>query len=313
MTYQLSKNEFDILNTLITKPAGEKISQRWIAETSNMSLGTVNKTVKELASKELIILPFTKGADITEDGMLAMEPYRVKKAIFLAAGFGSRLVPITFNTPKPLVRVHGTRIIDTLLDAVTAAGIEDITIVRGYLAEQFDQLLYKYPTIKFVENPVYLEANNISSALCVRYMLQNAYVLESDLLLKNPKLITKYQYTSNYLGVPVETTDDWCFYTDSKGIITKVAVGGTNCHHMFGISYWNKTDGAKMAEHIRLTYEMPGGKERYWDQVALQYFSKEYNMSVRECTFNDIAEIDTFTDLKTIDKTYETNTVQQQK
>ncbi len=49
MTYQLSKNEFDILNTLITKPAGEKISQRWIAETSNMSLGTVNKTVKELA------------------------------------------------------------------------------------------------------------------------------------------------------------------------------------------------------------------------------------------------------------------------
>lgn len=43
---------------------------------------------------------------ITDTGFAALEPYRVKRAIFIAAGFGSRLVPITLNTPKPLVRVH---------------------------------------------------------------------------------------------------------------------------------------------------------------------------------------------------------------
>ena len=69
----------------------------------------------------------------------------MKRAVFVAAGFGSRMVPITLNTPKPLVRVNGTRIIDTLLDAVVEAGIPEIVIVRGYLGEQFDQLLYKYP------------------------------------------------------------------------------------------------------------------------------------------------------------------------
>ena len=83
--------------------------------------------------------------DVTLKGYEVLEPYRVKKAIFLAAGFGSRMVPITLNTPKPLVLVHGKRIIETLLDAVVEAGIEDITIVRGYLGEQFDVLLHKYP------------------------------------------------------------------------------------------------------------------------------------------------------------------------
>ena len=59
--------------------------------------------------------------------------------------------------------------IDTMLDAVYAAGIEEVVVVRGYLGEQFDQLLYKYPGIRFVENPLaIMETNNISSAFCAR-------------------------------------------------------------------------------------------------------------------------------------------------
>ncbi|MEE0594784.1 MAG: CTP--phosphocholine cytidylyltransferase, partial [Eggerthella lenta] len=209
----------------------------------------------------------------------------------------------TLNTPKPLIRVHGQRIIDSLLDAVLAAGIEDILIVRGYLAEQFDQLLYKYPMVKFIDNPLYNEANNISSILAAGDILSNAYVLESDLLLYNPKLITKYQYASNYLGVPVEVTDDWCFHTRS-GVITGLSVGGTDCHHMFGVSYWSAEDGKRLATDIPATYSMPGGKERYWDEVPLRYFSKSYEVRVRECSFDDIIEIDTYRELQELDPAY---------
>jgi CTP:phosphocholine cytidylyltransferase-like protein len=258
----------------------------------------VNKTLIQLGETGL-----TSSEGITAKGLDALEPYRVKRAVFIAAGFGSRLVPITLNTPKPLVRVKGVRIIDTLLDAIGAAGIEEILIVRGYLGEQFDQLLYKYPGITFLENPSYNESNNISSAMCVRYQMQNAYVLESDLLLHNPRLITPYQYTSNYLGVPVEKTDDWCFETRNR-FITRLKQGGRNCHHMFGISYWNERDGAKLAEHIKQVYEMPGGKERYWDQVPLEYFIRDYEVEVRECSFEDIVEIDTFSELKKLDEVY---------
>lgn len=240
---------------------------------------------------------------ITAKGLEALEPYRVKRAVFIAAGFGSRLVPVTLNTPKPLVRVKGTRMIDTLLDAMCAAGIEEIVIVRGYLGEQFDQLLYKYPNIKFIQNDMYNEANNISSAVCAKKLLRNAYVFEADLVLYNPKLITKYQYTSNYLGVPTDVTDDWCFEVEGDKIV-KVMVGGRNCCHMYGISYWNEEDGAKLERHVQEAFDMPGGHEKYWDEVPLSIFKDEYSVEVRRCTFEDIIEIDSYKDLKKIDSVY---------
>ena len=135
---ELSKKQFDILEILASSK--ETLTQRDISKVTEYSLGTVNKVVRELTEMNLI-----EDNRITEEGLSALEPYAVKRAIFIAAGFGSRLAPITFNTPKPMVRVHGVRIIDRLIDACIQAGIEEIYIVRGYLAEQFDQLLYKYP------------------------------------------------------------------------------------------------------------------------------------------------------------------------
>lgn len=295
----LTKKEFNAL-TLMER-TGKSFSQRELSEALGVSLGTANKLSKELHDKQLC-----DGGHITDGGLAALEPYLVRRAVFIAAGFGSRLVPITFNTPKPLVRVHGTRIIDTLLDAVAAAGIPEIVIVRGYLGEQFDQLLYKYPNIKFVENPVYNEANNISSAVCVRYLLKNAYVLEADLVLKNRALIRKYEYESNMLGIPVDRSDDWCLMTDGSGVITQETVGGLNCHQMVGISFWSEADGGKLAGDLDEVYRSPGGKERYWEQVPLVYKKENYSVHVRECSFEDITEIDTFNELKQIDKLYAT-------
>lgn len=303
----LTRKQFDVLAAMEETRA--KISQRELSDRAGCGLGTINKVLKELTE-----LGYIENGLITEKGLMSLEPYRVKRAVIIAAGFGSRMVPITLNTPKPLVRVHGKRIIDGLLDAIVEAGIEEVVLVRGYLAEQFDQLLYKYPMIKFVENPSYNEANNISSAMCVRYLLKNAYVFEADLLLDNPKLVKKYQYASNFLGIPVERSDDWCF-TTKNGIIQTQQVGaelkgakknsGLGLYQEIGISYWSENDGARLAEHIKQVYEMPGGKERYWDQVPFVYFKDQYQVEIRECSFDDIIEIDTFRELKQVDKTYD--------
>lgn len=297
MNQTLTRKQFDILSIL----AEEKgtLSQRQLGEKSGHSLGTVNRVMQELTELQYV----TEG-EITGAGISALEPYRAKRAIFIAAGFGSRLVPITFNTPKPLVRVHGQRIIDGLIDACLDAGINEIYIVRGYLAEQFDQLLYKYPMIRFLENPVYNEANNISSAMVARYMLSNAYVFEADLLISNPKIIKKYHYTSDFLAIKKDRTDDWCFIV-KDGVIVEEKVGGLDCWQMVGISYWNEEDGHKLSDDIKMTYEQPGGKERYWEQVPLVFCKKHYKVEVRECRENDIIEIDTFRELKAIDKTYD--------
>ena len=295
----LNRKQFDILETLAVSETA--LSQRKLEEITNYSLGTINRVMKELTENG-----WAKDGKITNRGLEALEPFRAKRAIFIAAGFGSRLVPITFNTPKPLVRVHGVRIIDRLIDACLEAGITEIYIVRGYLGELFDQLLYKYPMIKFLENPVYNEANNISSALVARYLLSNAYVFEADLLISNPKIIRKYHYSSDFLGIRKERSDDWCFRV-KDGVITEEKVGGEgkDIWQMVGISYWNEADGHKLFQDIQDVYAAPGGKERYWEQVPLVYRKEHYTVEVRECFDEDIVEIDTFKELKAIDKTYD--------
>ena len=295
----LTRKQFEILERLATTK--ESLTQRELEKQTGYSLGTINKVMKELSE-----LGYVENSAITNGGISALEPHRAKRAIFIAAGFGSRLVPITFNTPKPLVRVHGKRIIDTLLDACLEAGINEIYIVRGYLGELFDQLLYKYPMIKFLENPVYNEANNISSSLIARYLLSNAYVFEADLVISNPKIIKKYHYTSDFLGIKKQRSDDWCFRV-KDGVIVEQMVGGQgdDIWQMVGISYWNEEDGHKLSQDIPEVYQSPGGKERYWEQVPLAYKKEHYSVEIQECVDEDIIEIDTFNELKKFDKTYD--------
>ncbi len=295
----LTRKQFDILEAMATGTG--TMTQRSLADAASCSVGTVNKVLKELAEAGWI-----QAGNVTAAGREALEPYRVKRAVFIAAGFGTRLVPITFNTPKPLVRVHGVRIIDRLIDACLAAGIREIYVVRGYLSELFDQLLYKYPMIRFLENPVYNEANNISSALVARYLLSNAYVFEADLLLSNPGIVKPYHYTSNFLGIRKQRSDDWVLRV-KDGIVCEETVGGEgdDIYQMVGISYWDEEAGHRLSQDIQDVYQSPGGKERYWEQVPLVYRKEHYRVEIRECRDEDIVEIDTFNELKAIDRTYD--------
>ena len=293
----LTEKQFDVLS-LMAQNNSKKISQREISKLTGYSLGTINSIMTNLEE-----FGFIKNKTVSSEAYKELEKYRVKRMIFVAAGVGTRLLPITLNTPKPLVRIKGQRIIDTMIDAAIEAGIEEIYIVRGYLAEQFDQLLYKYPFIKFIENPEYNEGNNISSVLHASELLENCYICEADIYLKNKNLIRKYQYKSNYCGIKCEQTDDWCLQ-ESKGIITGVSVGGINGYRMLGISYWNTQDGKKLAECIKKAYKMPGGKERYWDSVPLTLFNDSFELSIRKCQFEDFEEIDTLAELKKVDSVY---------
>ena len=51
---------------------------------------------------------------------------RVERAIIMAAGKGTRMLPITLKTPKPLVKINGIRMIDTVIQALHHNGIFEI-------------------------------------------------------------------------------------------------------------------------------------------------------------------------------------------
>ena len=252
-------------------------------------------------------------------------PYMAERAIVLAAGRGERMRPLTDTMPKPMAQVDGRRIIDTLLTALVAAGYPEIFVVRGYLGEKLEALKDQYPMIRFIDNPHWNEANNISSLLAADDLVENAMIVEGDLYLQNPALLCREQRETNYLAIPVEETDDWCFFPDEAGIIRRMAVGGKDCWKMVGISYWTPEDGRKLSESLQRLYETPGGSERYWklreslkrlyrmpggharywDEAALSADIGDFTVHVRSCTAEDVQEIDTLAELEALRKILE--------
>ena len=298
----LTRYEFDFL-TFLEKHGKGIFSQRQLADELTITLANTAKILRDLSVRDYINELGDGSIEISERGLKALEPYRVRKAIILAAGFGQRLAPVTLDTPKPLVKVNGVRILDTLLDALYAKGITNITIVRGYKKEQFDQLLQKYPTIHFIDNPEFNLANNISSAIHAIDLIDRCYICEADLYITNPDIINKYEYSSNYLGAKVSETDDWCF-RKRNGYAYGYQLGGTDCYQAFGISYWNSEDSETLKSDLKKVYGMRGGKENLWEQVPLKIMRKNYKLEIRECHKSDILEIDNFIELIAADPSY---------
>ena len=298
----LTRHEFDFLTYLEKNGAG-LYSEQILSKDLSISENDVSKLIKDLDEKDYINILADRSLELSETGLKALEPYRVRKAIILAAGFGQRLAPVTLDTAKPLVPIKGVRIIDTLLDALYAKGITNITIVRGYKKEQFEQLLEKYPTIQFIDNPEFNLANNISSAIYAIDIIDRCYICEADLFINNPNVINKYEYCTNYLGFKVSETDDWCFRV-KNGLLTDYQIGGTDCYQGYGISYWNSEDSEKLKLDLVKTYNARGGKENLWEMVPLKYAKKNYQVEVRECAAEDIREIDNFFELIEADDSY---------
>lgn len=243
--------------------------------------------------------------EITASGLAALTPYKVHKALILAAGFGSRMMPATKDRPKPMVSVNGKPIISTLLDALLAAGVDDITIVRGYKKEAFDGLLTDYPHLHFIDNDVYDKYNNISSAILASdFFTGGCYLCEADLYITNPSIITPYQYRSNILGSWSIETDDWSFKMDDEGMISLYQKGNTYCWNYYGISYWTPEDCEKLNSDWTEIFKTEEGKDVFWEQVPLQLRKEKYRVAVRPCRKQDIMEIDNYYELQQLDPSY---------
>ena len=299
---KLSRYQFEVL-AYLERSGRRAYSMRTLSDSLKISASCISDCLDTMAAEGLI--QRNGGAPaITESGLAALEPYRVKRAVIMAAGFGSRMMPATADRPKPMVTVNGVRIIDTLLDALVGAGIADITLVRGYKKERFDELLPKYPFLKLVDNDIYDSTNNISSAMAALDSIDNCYLCEADLYITNPGVITKYQYASNILGSYSLETDDWSF-RQTDGHITQYQKGNTFCYNYYGISYWTPEDSARLRRDFRQVYEQePGGRDYFWEFIPLVLRKENYSVQVRPCEKSDIMEIDNYFELAQLDPGY---------
>lgn len=302
----ISRYQFEILNYL-SKREYTAFNYRNIANTVNISSKKVSEEMPKLLSNHYISLSSNHNGqevEITKQGLEALEPYRVKRAVIMGAGFGSRMMPATKDCPKPMVKVNGKRIIETQLDALIDTGIKDITIVRGYKKEKYDELLDKYPFLKFIDNDDYDKTNNISSVMKALDKIKGGtYLNEADLYITNPDVITKYQYTSNILGSYSLETDDWSFRM-KDGHIVDYQQGNTYCYNYYGISYWTAEDSDKLRRDWSEVYSTKEGKQLFWELIPLKLRHDNYQVEIRQCAKKDIMEIDNYYELAALDKSY---------
>lgn len=223
------------------------------------------------------------------------------KAIILAAGMGTRLRPLTNDTPKALVKVNGTPMMERQIEFLLDKGITDIFVVTGYLHEKFDYLTEKYG-VEMIHNDKYAEYNNIYTMYLVKELLPDAYILEGDVFL-NHNIFDAEPNTSLYFtSRKPDFKNEWVLVTDEHDKVIAIDVrDGDNEYIMSGISYWNKADGEFIVGKLTEIVENGDFSELYWDDVVRGNIS-QVNVHVRRIDSSDTFEIDSVEDLKKVEK-----------
>lgn len=232
--------------------------------------------------------------------------HKVERAIIMAAGLGNRMHPITLTTPKPLVKVNGVRMIDTVIQGLHQNGIHEIYVVVGYLKEQFVELEKEYPGLTLLENPYFDTCNNISSLYVARDHIENAIILDGDQIIYNPAILSPEFERSGYNSVWTdEVTDEW-LQTVKNGIVTSCSrTGGKGGWQLYSISRWTAEDGKKLKHHLKEEFEQKKNRQIYWDDVAMFCHSEDYQLGIWPMSAEDVIEVDTLFELATLDKCYQ--------
>ena len=293
----ISEKQFKVLSFLREHPQ-EDFTQRELAEELGISLGKVNSLLKEMKEAQFL----DQEGHLSELGDEVLKPYRVQNAVIMAAGMSSRFAPLSYEIPKGLLKVKGQRLIEREIEQLQEAGIEDITVIVGYMQEKMFYLADKYD-VNIVVNNDYYKYNNCSSLMLVRDQLSNTYICSSDnYFVENP--FEKYVYRGYYSTIFAEgETDEYCATEDSNNMIVDIQIGGKDTWAMVGHVYFDRAFSEKFVKILEKEFKHEPYKEQLWED----YYSRhvhELHLEARHYSADIVKEFDSLDELRQFDERY---------
>lgn len=221
-------------------------------------------------------------------------------AVLMASGMGTRMRPLTEKTPKPLIQVAGVPMIETVIAGLEFRGVSIIYVVVGYLGEQFNYLVQKYPNIRLIKNPDFTKVNNISSIYYASSVMRDTdcFICEADLYVADQSIFKADLRRSCYYGKMVRGhSEDWVFDLDSEDYISRVGKSGNDQYNMVGIAYFQEREVNLLVEAVQAAYYKQGYEKLFWDEIVNEHL-QQLRLKIHPVNEHQLVEIDTIEELE---------------
>ena len=288
----MNNQDADILIECEKNPGA---NQRQLSEATGWSLGIVNRSLRNLEKEGFLGGP----EGLTEAGKQEILRRSPKRAVVLAAGFGMRMVPINLTTPKALLEVKGERLIDRLLKQLQEAGIREITVVVGFMKDQFEYLIDTYG-VKLLVNTEYGTRNNLHSmALAAKKITEgNVYVVPCDLRFEENPFRKKELYS--WYMMSEDADPDSGVRVNRKQEVVRIKPGEEG-QRMVGISYLTDGDWSKLREKLLMMNEDHRYDDVFWEEALFAGEKNRMGVLARTVAPEQAVEINTYEQLRELD------------
>ncbi len=238
---------------------------------------------------------------------------RVTTAVLLAAGTGTRLQPLTLNSPKCMTMVNETSILERLISSLNQHGFKRLVVVTGHLESCIRRYLGNRAgnmKIEYVFSPLYKTTNNIYSLWMARKIINEPFLLiESDLVF-DPFLLCNMLYPDR---IAVARVQPWlhgsavtinqfnmvdAFHNDTINLPGEIRYKTVNIYSL-SLSSWNR-----VVETLN-KYVLAGEVNSYYEAVFGRMVA-EKRLSFQAVFFdgNPWYEIDTLEDLASAERLF---------
>lgn len=236
---------------------------------------------------------------------------KIKNAIILAAGRGSRMKHLTDNMPKCMMQINNKTIIRRTIEILKYKNINNIIVVTGYKSDILTNYIRSFDkSITFINNSAWAITNSIYSMFLVSKYLHDTLVIDSDIYINNPDCILTEVEFSGYSAVKTYNSKEWNLHVNDEHIIDYVHTDYSNanvltdnCLPIIDISYWLNKDSKFIDSTIKsliLTATSKDVYNQYWDEVPLRHLLHALSLKRYDINEDDAIEFDTEEELNDI-------------